>query len=81
MGAWRVSGLQEPRCGTGPRSCDGALVTIEASEAMESTPRSTGKSALRPRIEVITRGARRSWSPEQKRNRVNAGRTFPRSAD
>ena len=47
-----------------------ALVTIEASEGMESTPRSTRRSALRPRIEVITRGARRSWSAEQKRQIV-----------
>ncbi len=47
-----------------------ALVTIEPSEGMENTPRSTHRSALRPRIEVITRGARRSWSVEQKRQIV-----------
>jgi transposase len=50
-----------------------ALVTIERSEAMESTPRSPRRSGLRPRIEVITRGARRSWSPEQKRQIVSEG--------
>lgn len=48
-----------------------ALVTIEPSEAMENTPRSTRRSAPRPRIEVITRGARRSWSLEQKRQIVS----------
>jgi transposase len=47
-----------------------ALVTIEPSEGPESTPRSTRRSGLRPQIEVITRGARRSWSPEQKRQIV-----------
>jgi transposase len=47
-----------------------ALVTIEPSEAMESPRRSTRRSALRSRIEVITRGARRSWSSEQKRQIV-----------
>ena len=46
------------------------LVTTAPSEAMESTPRSTHRSGLRPRIEVITRGARRSWSAEQKRQIV-----------
>jgi transposase len=48
-----------------------SLVTIEPSEAMENTPRSTRRSAPRPRIEVITRGARRSWSLEQKRQIVS----------
>ena len=47
-----------------------ALVTIEPSEGTESTPRSTRRSGQRPQIEVITRGARRSWSPEQKRQIV-----------
>jgi transposase len=47
-----------------------ALVTIEPSEGMEGASRSTRRSALPPRIEVITRGARRSWSPEQKRQIV-----------
>jgi hypothetical protein len=34
-----------------------ALVTIEPPEATESTHRSTRRSGLGPRIEVITRGA------------------------
>jgi len=47
-----------------------APVTIEPPEVIESTPRSPRRSAPEPRIEVITRGARRSWSVEQKRQIV-----------
>jgi transposase len=47
-----------------------APVTIETSEGIESPSRSTHRSGLPPRIEVITRGARRSWPLEQKRQIV-----------
>jgi transposase len=47
-----------------------AQVTIETNGGIESPSRSTRRSALPPRIEVITRGARRSWLLEQKRQIV-----------
>ena len=47
------------------------LVTIEPPEGRESTSRSTRRSGLRPRIEVITRGERRrAWAMDQKREIV-----------
>jgi transposase len=49
---------------------DDEQAAIERGEALGSTPRSSRRSARPHRIEVITRGGRRRWSIEQKREIV-----------
>ena len=49
---------------------DDDQVISDLGEARESAPRSSRRSARAQRIEVITRGERRRWSIEQKRQIV-----------
>jgi transposase len=51
---------------------DDAEITPNGSEILRSARMSAPTSSVKQRVEVITRGARRSWRPEEKREIVLA---------